>query len=465
VRLFGWVQEKHLDVPEGDQSAGFLAFAQSELLKISHYKAPRDKMICILNCCKVIFGLIRHTQGTDAGADAFVPILILVVLRANPDNMLSNVEYINRFRNPDKLMGEGGYYLSSLQGAIAFIETMDASSLSNITQEEFESNVEQAIRDLPTSATSPRVESVPTVRGEVSPFATLPGEEPARPLTMPATAAALDGTKRFFQRTGDAAKEAVSRPLTAIGKILDSMQAAAESESGEEDTDEDERMKGEIERAAWQHHQHQLSQSSVHSQSQGNQGQGLSQSQSQNSNPRSPQPQPPSRLLAQLGLSPGPSESTTPTAHTPTPETAQQLYAQRQLLQQYAQQTPGYPQTPYQQSPGYQSTPGYHQSPTPAGAGYQPSPAGYGSPGYPGQYHQQQQQQNATAQAHMQIQLQAQQLAQQQALEASHEAYAREQARVANVTTLTQMFPALGEDVADAVLYSCGDDLGLAIDR
>ena len=28
-----------------------------ELVKINHYKAPRDKLICILNCCKVIFGL------------------------------------------------------------------------------------------------------------------------------------------------------------------------------------------------------------------------------------------------------------------------------------------------------------------------------------------------------------------------------------------------------------------------
>lgn len=27
-----------------------------ELLKINGYRAPRDKVICILNCCKVIFG-------------------------------------------------------------------------------------------------------------------------------------------------------------------------------------------------------------------------------------------------------------------------------------------------------------------------------------------------------------------------------------------------------------------------
>lgn len=66
-----------------------------ELLKINHYKAPRDKMICILNCCKVIFGLIRHTVGSGpeaTSADAFIPVLIFVVLRANPENMISNVE-------------------------------------------------------------------------------------------------------------------------------------------------------------------------------------------------------------------------------------------------------------------------------------------------------------------------------------------------------------------------------------
>lgn len=109
----------------------------------------------------------------EEGADSFVPILIFVVLKANPEHLLSNVEYvllcfagsgsgthgrlrfINRFRNPAKLQSEAGYYLSSLvradpsqsladhrnyvqMGAVSFIETMDHTSLSNITQEEFE---------------------------------------------------------------------------------------------------------------------------------------------------------------------------------------------------------------------------------------------------------------------------------------------------------------------------------------
>ena len=38
------------------QVQSFLNFAQSELCKMNQYKAPRDKLICVLNCCKVIFG-------------------------------------------------------------------------------------------------------------------------------------------------------------------------------------------------------------------------------------------------------------------------------------------------------------------------------------------------------------------------------------------------------------------------
>lgn len=43
-----------------------------------------------------------------------MPLLIYVVLQANPEHLVSNVQYILRFRNQDKLVGEAGYYLSSL---------------------------------------------------------------------------------------------------------------------------------------------------------------------------------------------------------------------------------------------------------------------------------------------------------------------------------------------------------------
>lgn len=149
IKIYGWVREEHLDIPPvGESGKRFLKLAQqgtmvfahasrswltlTELLKIKSYRAPRDKIICILNCCKVIFGtlyyllwpdkqktyslatgLLKHSKS-DSSADSFMPLLIYVTLQANPEHVVSNVQYILRFRNQEKLGGEAGYYLSSL---------------------------------------------------------------------------------------------------------------------------------------------------------------------------------------------------------------------------------------------------------------------------------------------------------------------------------------------------------------
>ncbi|KAI0091528.1 hypothetical protein BDY19DRAFT_983844 [Irpex rosettiformis] len=231
IALFRWIEPNHLDIPDKHGREGFLMFAQQELLKINHYKAPRDKLICILNCCKVIFGLIRHLQREE-GADSFIPILIYVVLKANPEHLLSNVEFINRFRNPTKLQSEAGYYLSSLMGAISFIETLDHTSLSHITEEE---NVEESIQSLPSSGSRTPDPNRPTTPSNASSSSTsLPqpsshtGEESAEPLALPTPAQSQtllsEDAKRLIQRTGDT----ISKPLAAIGRIFNEVLDSAE---------------------------------------------------------------------------------------------------------------------------------------------------------------------------------------------------------------------------------------------
>lgn len=144
IRIYGWIKEEHLDIPPiNEKGRKFLLLAQQELLKINTYRAPRDKVICVLNCCKVIFGFLKNSKS-DQSADSFVPILIYTVLRAAPEHLVSNVQYIWRFRNQDKLGGEAGYYMSSLMGAVTFIENLDRTILT-ISDEEFERNVEQAV--------------------------------------------------------------------------------------------------------------------------------------------------------------------------------------------------------------------------------------------------------------------------------------------------------------------------------
>ncbi|CAD6925440.1 unnamed protein product [Tilletia laevis] len=95
--------------------------------------------------------MIRHMPTTES-ADSLVPALIYIVLKANPDNLVSNVECISRFRSPERLSGESGYYLSILAGAVSFVESMDNTSLTGVTQGDMERNVDVAVTCLALAA-------------------------------------------------------------------------------------------------------------------------------------------------------------------------------------------------------------------------------------------------------------------------------------------------------------------------
>ncbi|OLY82071.1 Vacuolar protein sorting-associated protein 9a [Smittium mucronatum] len=146
MNLFRWIKESHLDIPPSAHNSSFIQFARAELIKMNEFKSPRDKMICILNCCTVIFGLLKNVDG-NVGADSFLPLLIYVIIVSNPPKLVSNVNYISRFRSPDKLQSEAGYYLTNVLGAIAFIESMDYTCLS-ISKEEFDRNIELSVWEI-----------------------------------------------------------------------------------------------------------------------------------------------------------------------------------------------------------------------------------------------------------------------------------------------------------------------------
>ena len=240
VKIYGWIREEHLDIPSvGPSGERFLKLAQQELLKIKGYRAPRDKVICVLNCCKVIVGLLKSRKSADTSADSFVPLLIYVVLQAHPDHLVSNIQYILRFRNQDRLGGEAGYYLSSLSGAIQFIETLDRTSLT-VNDEEFERNVELAVSAiaeknreiemrLPGQIVSEKSTlSEPTVTPRTSLDATQssPGKRPNR--------SAFDSTDGGLDDKDAVAGllRTIQRPLSTVGRIFSDEGNAAPARSG-----------------------------------------------------------------------------------------------------------------------------------------------------------------------------------------------------------------------------------------
>ena len=65
-------------------------------------------MVCVLNCCKIIYSTcatavwgaavtdcdadVLNQSGDISGADDFLPILIYVVIKANPAQLQSNIQ-------------------------------------------------------------------------------------------------------------------------------------------------------------------------------------------------------------------------------------------------------------------------------------------------------------------------------------------------------------------------------------
>jgi hypothetical protein len=71
------------------------------------------------------------------GADDFLPMMILVLKEANPDQLHSNIKYLQNYTHPMKLIGEPGYILTQFISAAVFLENADAAALT-ISPLEFE---------------------------------------------------------------------------------------------------------------------------------------------------------------------------------------------------------------------------------------------------------------------------------------------------------------------------------------
>lgn len=151
LEKYSWILGVHLDVDLDDiaqrkhessnQSLHHLDAAIEQLNKMNGYRAPRDKIICILNACKIIFNCLK-VSNQETNADAFIPLLILVIIKAKTPNLMSNLHYIERYRGEEWLNhGETSYYLSSIQGAISFILNIRKEDLT-ITDKEYDGHME-----------------------------------------------------------------------------------------------------------------------------------------------------------------------------------------------------------------------------------------------------------------------------------------------------------------------------------
>lgn len=171
TRLTTWVTPEHFDIKADKINLARLKPAILELQKMDSYCPPKDKVICILNCCKVIYHHLNRAATASlmsAGADEFLPILIYTVIKANPKRLYSNLVYIQEFRRPSALLTETGYYLTHLMSCLMFIETCNAEML-NVSEAEFDKLMSVG----PSSSVETPTPSMPTTTEEATTSATV----------------------------------------------------------------------------------------------------------------------------------------------------------------------------------------------------------------------------------------------------------------------------------------------------
>ncbi|KAJ8965805.1 hypothetical protein NQ317_019953 [Molorchus minor] len=101
--------------------------AQDALRALNAYKTPRDKVKCIVHCAKCIMDLLALSQNNGSTtADDFTPVLVYVIIKVNPEAVLSTVQYVNSFFH-NRLFGEEEYWWTQFCAAVEYIKTMDYS--------------------------------------------------------------------------------------------------------------------------------------------------------------------------------------------------------------------------------------------------------------------------------------------------------------------------------------------------
>jgi len=171
-----FLKPENLDITKTFHDQPVWELAQRELKRMNQYKSPRDKIVCLLNCCKVILNLLKVAKEKAAGAetidpeklkkkpgllpsaDDFLPILIYMVLKAQVPHLHLNIRYIEIARHPRKLSGEAAYYFTNLKSAVAFIERIDPAMLT-IDRKEYETQLSQARKEWETNARNQKLKT------------------------------------------------------------------------------------------------------------------------------------------------------------------------------------------------------------------------------------------------------------------------------------------------------------------
>ncbi|KAI8966727.1 hypothetical protein F5Y11DRAFT_307680 [Daldinia sp. FL1419] len=108
----------------------YLEQARKDLMLMHEKRYPLGKLNHLKAAHKSIVDTLSHFHPSSS-ADEIMPMLIYTLITMPPENLsvISDSNFIQRFRWEEKLEGEAAYCLTNLEAAITFLQTVDLASL------------------------------------------------------------------------------------------------------------------------------------------------------------------------------------------------------------------------------------------------------------------------------------------------------------------------------------------------
>ncbi|KAI0847815.1 hypothetical protein F5Y00DRAFT_240519 [Daldinia vernicosa] len=123
------------DTPEArakkqEQIREYLDQARKDLMLMHEKRYPLGKLNHLKAAHKSIVDTLSHFHPSSS-ADEIMPMLIYTLITMPPEKLgvISDLNFIQRFRWEEKLEGEAAYCLTNLEAAITFLQTVDLASL------------------------------------------------------------------------------------------------------------------------------------------------------------------------------------------------------------------------------------------------------------------------------------------------------------------------------------------------
>lgn len=199
-----------------------LAAARASLAHMNESKYPRAKLQALSTSHKEIVDALQRLFPSSSSADEILPTLIYAVITSHPEsiNIVSDLMFIQRFRNVSKLGGEAAYCLTNLEAAIGFLETVDLTSLRS-------GEVPEGPSKSATGETRP--DTLSADKGPQDPlYKGLPGSPETRPRSA-GTSASPRHSRRLSSLIGSRQQPIPGAVITQADNAIDAIHTAFDS--------------------------------------------------------------------------------------------------------------------------------------------------------------------------------------------------------------------------------------------